>query len=140
MPNIEWVSTLDNSSFVGKTVVGEGNYLFRYNETTGYYYYDSDINAATYNQNDGRFYVYQNKEYIDDGNGKNLTNFLPFNDYPGGSSVAQNTGATNYWFGMKNTINFSLPDDVGTTNANKIDDQDMVFKFSGDDDVWVLVD
>lgn len=131
----------DGSAMVGKTIVGTGNYLFNYNEDTGYYYYDSDINAATYNQGDGRFYVYDNREYITEP-GASLTNYLPYNDYPGGS-VPKNTGATNYWFGMKNTINFTLIDDVGTPgnpSDNKVNGEDMKFRFSGDDDVWVFVD
>ena len=47
---------------------------------------------------------------------------------------------------MKTSFNFSLPNDVGyhTTDDHygnqSIIDQDMVYRFSGDDDVWVKVD
>ena len=143
------------SNSTGKTYVGTGDYLFRYNAQTGEYYYDSDINAATYNQQDGRFYVYRDQELIADNDGVGRTNFLPYNDYPGGGVHAQNTGATNYWFGMKNTISFYLPDNVGTpqSKTNLVTypqdpnnpegpqvSANMQFKFSGDDDVWVYVD
>ena len=138
-----------NTEMIGKVNVGTGDHLFNYNPTTGEYYYDSDKNAATYNQQQGRFYVYQGKEYIQDNDGNPVTNFLPFNDNPNnyGSAGKQNTGATNYWFGMKNTIDFYLPNDVaasaatnGSGNKNPVSKDDMIFKFSGDDDVWVFVE
>ena len=55
---------------LGKTYVGADHYLYSYDDDTGYYYYDSNRNAASYNQRDGRFYVYNytnltNKSKID---------------------------------------------------------------------------
>ena len=136
-----------SKEMIGKTYVGTGDHLFNYNPVTGEYYYDSDKNGATYNQEQNRFYVYQDKEYIYDNDETTaMTNFLPFNDQPGnqGNVPNQNTGATDYWFGMKNTIDFYLPDDValshGDGNKNPVSDEDMIFKFSGDDDVWVFVE
>ena len=48
---------------IGKNYVGPANYLFQYmddpnDDYYGYYYYDSDKNAASYNASDERFYVY----------------------------------------------------------------------------------
>ena len=136
-----------SEEMIGKTYVGTGDHLFNYNPVTGEYYYDSDKNGATYNQSQSRFYVYQDKEYIlDNDKSTRMTNFLPFNDQPGNYSSApqQNTGGTDYWFGMKNTIDFYLPDDValsnGNGNKNPVSGEDMIFKFSGDDDVWVFVE
>ena len=133
----------DPQTMVGKEYIGTGDHLFRYNEQTGEYYYDSGINAATYDQSKSRFYVYEKSKGMEglvNDSGQTLSNFFPYNDYPGQNAPQQNTGATNYWFGMKNTIKFSLPDDVSTHTGNKINGEDMVFKFSGDDDVWVFVD
>lgn len=73
---------------VGKTYVGEGDYLFKYvddpnSEYYGYYTYDAALNAASYNQSEGRFYVY---EYLartsDSANGsgtEKYSDFLPLN-------------------------------------------------------------
>lgn len=70
---------------IGKTYVGTGDHLYRYmsdpdDEYYGYYFYDSRRNAASYNQSDGRFYVY---EYLaatsDSVNSAVASDFLPFN-------------------------------------------------------------
>ena len=52
----------------------------------------------------------------------------------------------NLWFGMRTDVQFGLPDDPGVkladgTYGNKdIYGNDMHFRFTGDDDVWILVD
>ena len=47
----------NKTGILGKTYVGSGNYLYQLNNE-GYYYYDSKLNAASYNQSEQRFYVY----------------------------------------------------------------------------------
>jgi len=123
-------------STLGVTYVGEANYLFSYDDTTGYYSYDSDSNAAVYNQSQKRFYVYTDKMHLGaTANG----GFLPYNDYTG-STYSKSDGSVNYWFGMNVELDFYLPNDAGSTNANKINGEDMVFEFSGDDDIWIFID
>lgn len=73
---------------IGKTYVGEGDYLLQYSndpnsEYYGYYYYNASLNAASYNQSEQRFYVYEYLERTRDsskvsGNDK-YSDFLPFN-------------------------------------------------------------
>ena len=47
-------------------------------------------------------------------------------------------GDTTYGFGMVTTVNFQMTDDGKTDGKNGR--EDIVFEFSGDDDVWVYVD
>lgn len=177
------------TGIIGKSYLGTGDYLFQLmndpsSEHYGYYYYDSSLHAAAYNQSEQRFYVYDYLERTSDsanisgdGVGK-YSDFLPLNspyvntnnrevttyrydgvngEYVGvnhytydaklnsnGSST--NHVATNFWFGMRNDINFYLPEKPGARDAEgnygnqDVNGRDMHFHFSGDDDVWVLVD
>ncbi len=130
---------------LGKTYVGTDHNLYSYDYDTGYYYYDSNRNAASYNQADGRFYVYNytnrtNKSHMANADTwKDDTDFLPLNY---GQGEFAETGEVNYWFGMKTEFYFFLPNDATTdgTKNKSIKNEDMAFRFSGDDDVWVLVD
>jgi len=136
----------------------------------GYYFYDSARNAASYNQSTGRFYVYDYLERTTTSkdNSKD-SDFLPFNspyvNNPSNHSPASeesssgqriytysstdgNSGmtGTNFWFGMSTEIRFylhNLPgemDEFGNFGNQSLYGQDMEFRFSGDDDVYVLVD
>lgn len=121
----------------GRHYLGEGDWLYSYNEKTGYYYYNSAANAASYNQSEQRFYVYDYTVDVDNSNSNN--DFLPLNY--GQTEYAEKDTECNYWFGMMSEIKFYLPFDSGSGNnkaANGVDD--MQFRFSGDDDVWVFVD
>ncbi len=172
---------------VGKRYLGTADHLFQIDhnpesENYGYHYYDSRLNAASYNQSDRRFYVY---DYLErtadsskDGGVGEYSDFLPLNSpyaNTNGNTVVQynyngengeyagvthyqydakyNTNnnstenvTTNYWFGMSLEMEFYLPDRPGVTDADgeygnrDLYGQQMHFKFSGDDDVWVFVD
>ena len=62
----------------------------------------------------------------------------------GGVTCSPGNAGTNYWFGMSSSIKFYLPDASASGGSGKLNqstkNSDMIFKFSGDDDVWVLVD
>jgi hypothetical protein len=132
---------------IGKTYVGADHHLYSYDARTGYYYYDSNRNAASYNQSAGRFYVYNYTNLTDkstyrtsDSTWADNTDFLPFNY--GSRTFTEGAGEVDYWFGMKTEFYFFLPNDASTAGGiNKsIMGDDLAFRFSGDDDVWVLVD
>ncbi|MCI6172947.1 MAG: Cna B-type domain-containing protein [Clostridiales bacterium] len=154
-PNNAWNTVGDTGSVsghhtagvLGKTYVGTGNYLYQYDANTGYYYYDSTKNAATYNRSAGRFYVYNYREGADPSKSTDKSDFLPFNTgSPGQYFSNKNKFQVNYWFGMSSEVKFFLPNKTGEQDASghygnqSTNGDDMVFKFSGDDDVWVLVD
>ena len=139
-----------------------------YNDT-GYYYYNSSENFATINGQSPKEYsegVYLTDfaVYEDLGSPKSEEkffyqrgNFLPLNtlgdkvinynyyDYLG-NKLAQNDSryeeplygvaesSVNYYFGMYMTAQFVYP------KGGKVEGQDMVFEFTGDDDLWVFID
>lgn len=149
---------------LGVNYLGEGDSLYQYDAASGYFYYDSKRNAASYYKGDNRFYVYDSiDEVVDRNDGyKDHSDFLPLNgetskpsiDHPllegkKGYQYEEKDGSINYWFGFSSTISFYLPDDVGANGgkANQVtsgnetkETKDMIFTFSGDDDVWVFVD
>ena len=173
------------SGVLGKNYLGTGDYLFRFNDDPssdryGYYYYDSKLNGASYNQSDQRFYVYNYLECtvdsLRDGGIGGYSDFLPFNSpyantnghsirrytYNGEHGEFTGTGiqhyaydsqysgdnnnnspdrvVANYWYGMDISVDFYLPDDPGKGGNHDIYGNEMHFHFSGDDDVWVLID
>lgn len=164
----------DDNEYLGKHIVGSADHLFQFEtdpnaELNGYYYYDSKLNAASYSQEDQRFYVY---DYIErtsdsekDGGEGEYSDFLPFNSpyadtngqivdeytyngktnyqydskYDGQNSSSANVNA-NFWFGMAIDVDFFLPDTPGSGGNHDIFGNEMHFHFSGDDDVWILID
>lgn len=81
-----------DTNVIGKNYIGTGNYLFQYMDSNtpnydgvhdGYYYLDSRRNAASYNQTDQRFYLYDYLERTSDsrkdGGVGEYSDFLPFN-------------------------------------------------------------
>ncbi|MBR4875252.1 MAG: Cna B-type domain-containing protein, partial [Clostridia bacterium] len=136
------------------------------NEYYGYYYYDSARNAASYNQSAQRFYVYDYLEATSAELSAAKSDFMPFNSpyaNTNGQTVATykadeehanmtnyvydakyddsaNQVSSNYAFGMKIDINFYLPTTPGDDGNKDVFGNDMRFTFSGDDDLWVLVD
>ena len=81
-----------NTDVIGKYYAGTGNYLFQYMDSTtpnydgehdGYYYLDARLNAASYNQSQQRFYVYDYLERTSDsrkdGGAGQYSDLLPFN-------------------------------------------------------------
>ena len=130
----------------GKVYLGQGDMLYQYEDNPssqryGYYYYDSDKNAADYHEGNQRFYIYNSTQTIQGQGGdmyQSNKGFMPFE--PGTSTIMQKTGQVNFWFGMQSTVDFFLPDNPGTGGNKATGGKDMEFYFSGDDDVWVFVD
>lgn len=132
----------------GKAVYNNVQGLFQLKE--GYYVYDSygsNGNYAAYNLTTNSFDVYNKAGvYKDNVSDANRGQFFPFDsadkvfeEKNGQLSPIGITDGTNdklnHHFGMSMTTEFVQPAGGKTTDNN-----DMVFKFSGDDDVWVYID
>ena len=168
---VQEVFSLEDS--LGKKYLGTADHLFQImtdpnDPYYGYYYYDSQRNAASYNQSQSRFYVYEYLESPSDSVGSTNSGFMPLNS-PYANTNGNNTNTytydgingeyagvnhfeytsaysdgnevlANFAYGMRTDIRFYLPDDTGTNGNKDLYGNDMHFHFSGDDDVWVLID
>ena len=163
---------------LGKSYLGTGDHLYQIMDDPtdahyGYYYYDSQRNAASFNQSRGRFYVYDYLSATSDAVGSTNADFLPLNSpyantngktvgtynyngvdgeyagvphyrydskYNSGNYNSSNNVHTNYAYGMRSDIKFYLPNDPGSGGNKDLYGNDIVFEFTGDDDLWVLID
>lgn len=137
----------NNDSQKGKAVYNDVKGLFQLQN--GYYVYDSygsDGNYAVYNTTTNSFDVYNKAGVYKGGvSDANLGQFFPFDsadkvfDEKGNSlspkQIIDGSTSLNHHFGMSMTTEFVQPAGGKTTDNN-----DMVFEFSGDDDVWVYID
>lgn len=131
----------------GKAVHNNVKGLFQLKD--GYYVYDSygsGGNYAVYNSTTNTFDVYDKAGVYKGGvSDANLGQFFPFDsadkvfDEKGNSlspkQIIDGSTNLNHHFGMSVTTEFVQPAS-GKTTGNK----DMIFEFSGDDDVWVYID
>ena len=109
------------------------------------YYYNSANNAVDYDikNNQLRLRNYTEKTSATSAY-SGYNDFLPFNytngelitgqNYNVSSSYSGTSPVADYWYGMTMEVDFYMPKD------GKVNGEDMVFKFSGDDDVWVFID
>lgn len=124
----------------GKEFYSDANYLFK-QDADGYYEYDSTKNFAQFNKNTKEFTVYKvpgsSKDPIDLQQGSKHGSFFPFNTlgdhkYWGIPQISEKS--PDFHFGMTMSAKFIQPKD------GKINGNNMVFEFSGDDDAWVYID
>lgn len=102
------------------------------------YYFDSKDTFAEFDINTGNFNKVKNP------NGESADSeprFLPFDklnevtlETPNNEGGHLNKEEVNYSFGMKMTVDFLQP------AGGKVGNENMQFKFNGDDDVWVFID
>ena len=138
----------NNDSQNGKAVYNNVQGLFQLKD--GYYVYDSygsNGNYAVYDFTTNSFNVYDKAGVYkgDTSSETNLGQFFPFDsaskvfDENGNNlspkKIVDGSTDLNHHFGMSMTTEFVQPAN-GKINKN----EDMIFEFSGDDDVWVYID
>lgn len=106
----------------------EGNYAVYNSTTNSFDVYDKAgvYKESVSEENRGQFFPFDSAKKVFTESGKNLS--------PIGIKDGEND-KLNHHFGMSMTTEFVQPAN-GKTNKN----EDMIFEFSGDDDVWVYID
>ena len=124
------------------TAYAPGNTILQ--QSGSHYWYNSAQHAVDYDIEANRFRLrnYVERNSTTAGYGAAYGDFLPFT-YTGGieqgitdAGIPYHVDSknTDYWFGMTMQVNFFQ------TKGGRLGDENMVFSFSGDDDVWVFVD
>lgn len=96
-------------------------------QENGYYSFDSEKYHVTQNESKNRFELHKGERH----------GFYPFNSC---SDDTENVSNRNLYFTAKFEIPFYMTTDGKVKNSTTGEYEDMVFNFSGDDDVWVFVD
>lgn len=111
-------------------------------DNDGYYYFNSNTNYFYYNTATGTSKLYEHTYTQNSSASKGaLANdkpigFFPFHEYNSTEDLYVNQNAAlNHHVGLSTELEFMLPRDKKDDKGN-----DIIFDFSGDDDLWVFVE
>lgn len=145
-------SMLFDSDSSVKTIYTNVEMPFVYNSKTSTYTFDSsqygvyfmanDDQGSTTAQSNGRLYWTETTQKLDDDMKTTVeTVWAPYDatENVGSGQNGSSYDTMNYHFGLKATIPFTMTTS-GKLNDADSESDDIVFSFSGDDDVWVYID
>ena len=125
--NVQGLFQLENGYYVYDSYGSDGNYAVYNSTTNSFNVYDSAgvyKGSADSETNLGQFFPFDSADNVFDEQGNKLSP----------KKIVDGSTSLNHHFGMSMTTEFVQPTDGKTT------DGDMIFEFSGDDDVWVYID
>ncbi|MBE5758652.1 MAG: Cna B-type domain-containing protein [Clostridiales bacterium] len=118
-------------------------YIYEYLEATsdsiGSSYSDFLPLNSPYTNTNGKTVGSYNYAGID-GEYSGVPHFRYDSKYNSGNHNGVNNVQTDYAYGMRSDIKFYLPNEPGSGGNKDLYGNDMQFRFSGDDDLWVLID
>lgn len=125
-----------NKEEEGKKIYADLSHLLSESEDDTFSF-NSDKHYAWYplQTGGGDFIVYDGTYTVRGESGTQIpVGFVPFNSYDENNQIISPDGPFDHHFGLTISTNFKMPKDA------VVNDKDMVFDFTGDDDVWVFID
>lgn len=125
-----------NKEEEGKKIYADLSHLLSESED-GTISFNSDKHYAWYplQTGGGDFIVYDGTYTVRGESGTQIpVGFVPFNSYDENNQIISPDGPFDHHFGLTLSTDFKMPKDA------VVNDKDMVFDFTGDDDVWVFID
>lgn len=125
-----------NKEEEGKKIYADLSHLLSESEDDTFSF-NSDKHYAWYplQTGGGDFIVYDGTYTVRGESGAQIpVGFVPFNSYDENNQIISPDGPFDHHFGLTLSTNFKMPKDA------MVNDEDMVFDFTGDDDVWVFID